>query len=48
MLYWFYIAITVGVTGVLIVEIFQERRWKFQLAMVLILLPLVLRILHIK
>ena len=48
MLYGLYVAITIGVAGVLVVEIFQERRWKFQLAMVLILLPLVLRILHIK
>ena len=48
MLHWCYVGIAVLLAGIVVREIFQERKWKNQLALVFILLPLVLRILHIK
>ena len=48
MLHWCYVGIAVLLAGIVIKELFQEKAWKNQLALVLILLPLVLRILHIK
>jgi uncharacterized membrane protein HdeD (DUF308 family) len=47
-LHWVYIGIVALLGGVITIELFQERRWDHQLAYALILVPLVLRILHIK
>jgi hypothetical protein len=47
-LHWIYIAIVTVIALVILAELFRERSWKSQLAYALILLPLVLRILHIK
>ena len=47
-LHWIYIGIVALLALAVGVEIFQERRWHHQLAYALIVLPLVLRILHIK
>jgi hypothetical protein len=47
-LHWIYIGIVAILGGVITIELFSERRWHHQLAYALILVPLVLRILHIK
>jgi bacteriorhodopsin len=47
-LHWIYIGITIVLAGLVLAELATERRWHHQLAYALILLPLVLRILHIK
>ena len=47
-LHWMYIGIVLLLAGVIGIELFRERRWHQQLAYALILVPLVLRILHIK
>ena len=48
MLHWVYIVLTVCCAGILVVELFGERRWREQIALAVILVPLILRILHIK
>ena len=48
LLHWMYIAIVAMLGGIIVGELFRERRWHHQLAYALILVPLVLRILHIK
>jgi hypothetical protein len=48
MLHWMYIAIALGIAVLVGIELFQERRWREQAALAVILIPLVLRILHIK
>lgn len=47
-LHWIYIGIVALIALVVLAEIFRERTWYHQLAYALVLLPLVLRILHIK
>jgi hypothetical protein len=48
MLHWFYIIIT-GILAVIVgTELFMEQRWRNQIALAMILIPLFLRILHIK
>ena len=47
-LHWIYIGIVALIALVILAEVFRERSWKSQLAYALILLPLILRILHIK
>lgn len=47
-LHWIYIAIVAVLGGIIVSELVRERRWYHQLAYALILVPLVLRILHIK
>jgi hypothetical protein len=48
MLHWMYIAIALGIVVLVGMELFQERRWREQVALAVVLIPLVLRILHIK
>ncbi len=48
MLHWVYIGIAAYCAGLVVIELFSEKRWREQLALVLTLIPLVLRILHIK
>ena len=48
MLHWMYIAIALGIAVLVCIELFQERRWREQVALAVVLIPLVLRILHIK
>jgi hypothetical protein len=48
MLHWTYIAIAVFVFVLVLRELFAERNWRNQIALALVLIPLVLRILHIK
>ena len=48
MLHWIYIAIALVVLGLLLRELFTEKNWRNQLALALVLIPLVLRVLHIK
>ncbi len=48
MLYWTYIAITVYLSAMIVIELFSEKDWKRQVAMGMLLLVFVLRILQIK
>jgi hypothetical protein len=48
MLHWIYIAIALLVAVLILRELFGERDWRNQLAFALILIPLLLRILHVK
>ena len=48
MVHWVYIGIAAYCAGLVVIELFSEKRWREQLALVLTLIPLVLRILHIK
>jgi hypothetical protein len=48
MLHWTYIAIAVFIFVLVLRELFSERDWRNQIALALVLIPLVLRILHIK
>ena len=43
-----YIIITMVIAVIVVAELFREKNWRHQLAMVIILIPLVLRILLIK
>jgi hypothetical protein len=48
MLHWLYIIIVSVVAALVTVELFTDKRWRNQIALAIILLPLILRILHIK
>ena len=48
MLHWIYIIIAAFVVVLVIRELFGERNWRNQIALALVLIPLLLRILHIK
>ncbi len=48
MLHWMYIALAVYCAGLLIAELFTEKRWREQIALALVLIPLFLRILQVK
>lgn len=48
MLHWTYIAIAAFLFILVLRELFTERNWRNQVALALMLIPLVLRILHIK
>jgi hypothetical protein len=48
MLHWTYIVIAAFVVVLIIRELFAERHWRNQVALALVLIPLILRILHIK
>ena len=48
LLHWVYILIAAYVVMLVVLELFQERRWREQLALTVVLIPLILRILHIK
>jgi hypothetical protein len=48
MLYWIYEIITIGIAFVVCVELYNEKKWRIQIALALICIPLVLRILGIK
>jgi len=48
MLHWIYIALAVYCAGLLIAELFTAKRWREQIAVALVLVPLVLRILQVK
>ncbi|MCX6136523.1 MAG: hypothetical protein NTV54_03395 [Ignavibacteriales bacterium] len=48
MLFYLYIIITIVIAAVILAELFREKSWRHQAAMVIILIPLVLRIFQIK
>lgn len=48
MLFYCYLIITAVVAFVLLAELFREKNWRQQIAITIILLPLVLRLLQIK
>jgi len=48
MLHWTYILIAAFAFALVIRELIAERNWRNQVALALVLLPLLLRILHIK
>ena len=48
MLHWTYILIAAFVFVLVLRELSAERNWRTQIALALVLIPLILRILHIK
>jgi hypothetical protein len=48
MVHWTYIVIAVCLLLLVVQELFSERRWREQIALAMIVVPLLLRILHIK
>jgi hypothetical protein len=48
MLHWVYIVLAVYCAVLVVIELFREKRWREQLSLALVLIPFVLRILHIK
>ena len=48
MLHWTYIIIAVCLLLLVVQELFAEKRWREQIALAMIVLPLLLRVLHIK
>jgi hypothetical protein len=48
MIHWTYIVIAAFVLVLVVRELFAERNWRNQVALALVLIPLLLRILHIK
>jgi hypothetical protein len=47
-MFYTYIMISALVAAAILTELFREKNWKNQLAMVIILIPLLLRIVQIK
>ncbi len=47
-LHWVYVAIAAGIASLVITEVFREKQWKNQVALVLVCIPLILRILQLK
>jgi hypothetical protein len=48
MLFWIYILIITYFTVIVIMELFSEKDWKKQIALMMVLVPFILRILQIK
>lgn len=48
MIFWIYIGIAVIVTAVVLAELFTEKDWRKQIALALVLIPLLLRIFLVK
>ena len=48
MLFWIYILIISFFTIIIIMELFSEKDWKKQIALMMVMIPFILRILHIK
>ena len=48
MLHWIYIAIVLFIASLVTAEMFKEEKWRNQIALAIILIPLILRMLHIK
>jgi hypothetical protein len=48
MLYWIYVLIAGLVLALVLRELVQERQWRSQLALAIIVIPLLLRILQVK
>jgi hypothetical protein len=48
MLHWVYIVLTAVVLVLVVMELIHEKRWRNQIALAIILIPLILRILQIK
>jgi hypothetical protein len=48
MLHWTYVVIALFIAVLVVRELFAERSWRNQIALALVLIPLVLRILQIK
>ncbi len=48
LLHWIYVVLAALLAGLLLRELFTENRWKYQIAIVVVIIPLVLRVLHIK
>ena len=48
MIFWIYILIVTFISGIIVKELFEERDWKKQIALILVLIPFILRIFLIK
>lgn len=48
MLHWIYILIATVIAVLVLIELFKEKKIPNQIALALVLIPIILRILHIK
>lgn len=48
MLFFLYIVIASIVAVIVLMELFREKSWRHQMAMVIIIIPLILRVFQIK
>lgn len=48
MLFYTYILILIFISIIVVKELFEEKDWKKQIALVMVLIPFILRILQIK
>jgi len=48
MLHWIYIVLAAFVAYLVLRELFAQKDWRTQVTLALVLIPLVLRILHVK
>jgi hypothetical protein len=48
MLFWIYNIITIGLAFIIGIELFDEKKWRIQIALALISIPLILRVLGVK
>jgi len=48
MLFWIYKIITIGLALIIGAELFNEKKWRIQIALALISIPLILRIFGFK
>lgn len=47
-LHWTYVVLAVLVVYLVVRELFEQKDWRIQATLALVLVPLVLRILHVK
>jgi len=47
-LHWIYVLIAVLLLGLVVWQMFVDKRWREQAALAMLVVPLLLRILHIK
>jgi len=48
MLFWIYKILILGFAIIIGIELFTEKRWRIQIALALIIIPLILRIMGVK
>jgi len=48
LLHWTYVVLAVVIVYLVVREMFDQKDWRTQLTLALVMIPLVLRILHVK
>jgi hypothetical protein len=48
LLHWTYVVLAVAIVYLVVREMFDQKGWRTQVTLALVLIPLVLRILHVK